>query len=188
MLWKQRGFCNIFATKIRKMNWEIFKQHLVENKNLRLQFEYEDGIWVDNSYHLTEIKQAQIVSVDCGGKMNTWNEVVLQLWEPENKEESQAMTVPKALSIIEQVEKSIDLHPKAIVKIEYGNDNFPTRQMLLEQFELSNDHLIVKLHADKTQCKAIDRGETCGTPKKRKVTLAGLPIADQNCDPGSGCC
>lgn len=170
------------------MNWENFKQQLLENKELRLQFEYEGGKWVDASYHLTEIKQAQIVSVDCGGKMNTWNEIILQLWEPENKESERAMEVSKALSIIELVEKSIDLHPKASVKVEYGNPDFQTRQMLPEQFELTDDHIIVKLHADITQCKAIDRGETCGTPVKQKVTLAGLPIADQNCDPGSGCC
>ncbi len=170
------------------MNWNEFKAQLINNPNLRLQFEYQSDSWVDASYHLTEIKQAQIVSVDCGGKMNAWTEVVLQLWEPEGKDVDSAMQVSKAMNIIDQVEKAIALHPQAVVKIEFGNHNFDTRQMHPGNIEIKDDNLIVKLVADKTQCKAIDRGETCAPPVKEKVGMVGLPIAGEACDPGSGCC
>ncbi len=170
------------------MNWNQFKTKLQENPNLRLQFEYQSDSWVDASYHLTEIKQAQIISVDCGGKMNAWTEVILQLWEPEGKDSDTAMEVSKALGIINQVESAVALHPQGHIKIEFGNHDFDTRQMLPGSFEIMDGNLIVKLAADKTQCKAIDRGETCGTPVKKKVNLAALPIAGEPCDPGSGCC
>ncbi|MFT5165504.1 MAG: hypothetical protein ACI8P3_000731 [Saprospiraceae bacterium] len=170
------------------MNWNQFKTQLQENPDLRLQFEYQADTWVDASYHLTEIKQAQIVSVDCGGKMNSWTEVVLQLWVPEGGGSESAMQVAKAMNIIDQVENALPIHPNGIVKIEFGDQNFETRQMLPASLEIMEGNLIIKLHADKTQCKAIDRGETCGTPEKKKVSLIGLPIAGEACDPGSGCC
>ncbi len=170
------------------MKWNDFKTQLQRNPEMRLQFEYQSDSWVDASYHLTEIKQAQIVSVDCGGKMNAWTEVILQLWEPDNKDSKTAMEVSKAMKIIDQVESAVALHPEGVVKIEFGNQSFEMRQMLPGSIEIANGNLVVKLAADKTQCKAMDRGETCGVPVKKKVSLVGLPIAGESCDPGSGCC
>jgi hypothetical protein len=95
------------------------------------------------------------------------------------------MKVSKALSIIDLVEKTLPLNPNSPVKIEFGNDSFDTRQMHPQDFEIKNDEIIVKLTADKTQCKAIDRGQTCGTPKV-KVKLAELETSC--CTPESGCC
>ncbi len=68
------------------MTWGDFKNILQQNSDLHLQFQYEEGKFVDSSYHITEIKQAPIVSVDCGGVMNSWTEVIVQLWEPSEKE------------------------------------------------------------------------------------------------------
>ena len=170
------------------MNWSQFKIQLEQNPDLRLQFEYQADQWVDASYHLTEIKQAQIVSVDCGGKMNSWTEVILQLWVPEGEGSETAMEVSKAMKIINEVESSLPIHPNGLVKVEFGDKNFETRQMIPGNLEVVDGNFIVKLHSDKTQCKAIDRGETCGPVQKKKVNLIGLPIAGEACDPGSGCC
>ena len=86
-----------------------------------------------------------------------------------------SMPVSKALSIIDLVERTLPMNPNSLVKIEFGNDQFETRQMLPQDFEIINDEFIVKLTADKTQCKAIGRGETCGTPKpKVKVKIADI--------------
>lgn len=173
------------------MNWQSFREKLLANAELRLQFEYAAGKWVDAAYHITEIKQAQITSVDCGGKVNEWTEVILQLWEPQGKQTDQAMEVEKALSIIKVVEKSLVLNPEGIVKIEFGNSQFDTRQMYPAEFLVSGENLIVVLNPDKTQCKAIGRGESCGDDKsgaKPKIQLATLGKQDNCCTPGSGCC
>ncbi|RZK99557.1 MAG: hypothetical protein EOO89_31030, partial [Pedobacter sp.] len=58
-------------------NWQTFKATLEQHPDLTLQFQYAENKWVDASYHITEIKQAPIVSVDCGGKMNTWTEIIV---------------------------------------------------------------------------------------------------------------
>jgi hypothetical protein len=181
--------------------WDAFKSKLQEHTALTLQFQYAPGKFVDASYHITEIKQAPIVSVDCGGVMNSWTEVIVQLWEPSVKETERAMPVSKALSIIALVEKSLPLNPLALVKIEFGNSQFDTRQMYPGEFIVDGDNLVINLSPDVTQCKAIDRGGSCGTTAageecctpeatvaKPKIALINLAQDAQVCTPGSGCC
>lgn len=187
-------------------NWQTFKEKLEQNPELHLQFQYAENKWVDASYHITEIKQAPIVSVDCGGVMNTWTEVIVQLWEPAIKDEERAMLVSKALSIVNLVEKLLPLHPYGIVKIEFGNSEYDTRQMYPSDFIIDGKNLIVNLSPDATQCKAIGRGGSCGTitsgeecctetpavePSKTefpKIQLFNQGDEGQSCAPGSGCC
>lgn len=184
--------------------WQVFKATLEQNPDLTLQFQYADGKWVDASYHITEIKQAPIVSVDCGGKMNTWTEIIVQLWEPAVQDSERAMKVSKALSIVKLVEKTLPLNPLGTVKIEFGNSQFDTRQMYPGEFLIQNGDLIVNLIPDFTQCKAIGRGGSCGTldaveeccvpsvrneeVKKPKLQMVNSGGTGQTCEPGSGCC
>lgn len=181
------------------MNWGDFKATLLANPNLDLQFQYATDKWVDAAYHITEIKQAPIVSVDCGGVMNTWTEVILQLWEPTDQKQLRSMKVKKALEIINLVEKSLPLNPLATVKIEFGNSEFDTRQMFPNLLINDGENFIVDLRADATQCKAINRGGSCGTTDsgeeccaptsavKPKIEMRNLVTAN-SCAPGSGCC
>lgn len=181
------------------MNWGNFKAQLAANADATLQFQYAEDKWVDASYHITEIKQAPITSVDCGGVMNAWTEIIVQLWEPAAGGSERAMKVGKALSIIALVEKSLPLNPAGILKIEFGNSEFDTRQLFPGNLTLEGENLIVNLIPDATQCKAIGRGGNCGTndqedacctpveeeEKQRKmVNLTTVQL----CTPGSGCC
>ena len=182
------------------LNWKTFKAALIQNPGLYLQFQYAENKWVDAAYHITEIKLAPITSVDCGGVMNSWTEVIVQLWEPGGGQTERAMKVKKALSIIEVVEKSLPLDPEAIVKIEFGNSQFDTRQMFPGEIINEGENLIIDLRPDFTQCKAINRGGSCGTratgeecctpaAEKPKVELKNLAVtAEACCTPGAGCC
>ncbi|KIO75428.1 hypothetical protein TH53_20880 [Pedobacter lusitanus] len=182
-------------------SWNDFKTALQQHPELTLQFQYAAENWVDASYHITEIKQAPIVSVDCGGVMNSWTEIIVQLWEPEVKDSERAMQVHKALSIINLVEKSLPLNPLGIVKIEFGNSAYDTRQMYPGSITVAGENLIVDLNPDFTQCKAIGRGGSCGTTDtgeeccapevkngKPKIQLYNLTGDGQSCTPDSGCC
>lgn len=189
---------------LNPVNWQNFKNTLLENPDKALQFQYAEGQYVDASYHITEIKQAPIVSVDCGGVMNSWTEIIVQLWEPSVAETDRAMKVSKALSIISLVEKSLPLNPLAIVKIEFGNSRFDTRQMYPSEFIAEEHSFTIHLAADFTQCKAITRGQSCGTtpageacctPSDKSVmqpklvqTLEMAGTGNAVCTPGGGCC
>jgi len=179
------------------INWKTFKETLEQHPDLTLQFQYAENKWVNASYHITEIKQAPIVSVDCGGVMNSWTEIIIQLWEPQGEDQDRAMNVSKALSIINLVERTLPLNPIGTVKIEFGNSQFHTRQMFPNTFLISEGNLIVDLRPDAVQCKAIERGGSCGTtatgeeccaPEKPKVELKNLAVSGAICSPDSGCC
>lgn len=184
--------------KQEAMNWKTFKELLLANTSLDLQFQYGTDKWVDASYHITEIKQAPITSVDCGGVMNAWTEIIVQLWEPEIADSDRAMKVGKALSIVELVEKTLPLNPLGTVKIEFGNSEFDTRQMFPNEISVEGDNLIVNLHPDAVQCKAIQRGGSCGTTEsgdeccapaeQPKIQLLNIVASAETCTPGSGCC
>ncbi|WP_285009389.1 DUF6428 family protein [Pedobacter faecalis] len=167
------------------LTWEIFKAQLRSNKELDLQFQYAEDKRADPAYHITEIKQAPITSVDCGGMMNSWTEVIVQVWESGTEHQERSMKASKALSIIDLVEKSLPLHPQAIVKIEYGNADFDTRQMLPKSVVVEGQNLVVDLRPDTVQCKATDRGGNCGP--KPKIELKNLTL-NAECTPASGCC
>lgn len=180
------------------LNWQNFKEALLKHPDLNLQFQYAEDKWVDASYHITEIKQAPITSVDCGGVLNQWTEIIVQLWEPGEKQQERAMKVRKALSIVEVVEKKLRLEELAVVKIEFGNSQFDTRQMYPGNIKIDDENLIVDLQPDFTQCKAIGRGGSCGTDDKgadccepvakEKVEMKNLAVATNSCTPGGGCC
>ncbi|MCF2517752.1 DUF6428 family protein [Dyadobacter sp. CY351] len=179
------------------LTWGDFKNTLQQNPDLHLQFQYEEGKFVDSSYHITEIKQAPIVSVDCGGVMNSWTEVIVQLWEPSEKGVDRSMKVDKALKIVDLVEKSLPLNPNAIVKIEFGNSRFDTRQMYPGEFASDGETFTVNLVPDFTQCKALTRNQSCGTPSAEAYCCAPAPVKQElelvtsdgdSCKPGSGCC
>ena len=165
------------------MNWQSFKNQLVENPNLHLQFQYADGQMVKGGYHITEIKQAQITSVDCGGKMNAWTEIVVQVVETSGPETEAAMEVSKAMKIIHVVENQLALPGKAEVKIEFGNEQVPVQQMPLSSVEALENDLMVNMVPDATQCKAVGQGQSFGEPQKALVgTESGC------CTPGGSCC
>ena len=68
------------------MKTQEFLNVLKENENKALLFEYNEGQFVDTNYHITEVKNTVIHSVDCGGRADQWNETIIQLWEsPEEK-------------------------------------------------------------------------------------------------------
>ena len=186
---------------VETMNWQSFKNTLLQNPDLELQFQYTDGKLVDAAYHITEIKQAPITSVDCGGVMNAWTEVIVQLWVPDNEQQDRSMKVSKALSIVNIVEKMLPLNPNGIVKIEFGNSEFDTRQMFPNEISVQGDGLLVDLRPDAVQCKAQTRGGSCGTNdkgeecctpatevEKTKIQLVNLAAKADSCAPGSGCC
>ena len=111
------------------------------------------------------------------------------------------MKVSKALSIVNIVEKMLPLNPNGIVKIEFGNSEFDTRQMFPNNISVQGYGLLVDLRPDAVQCKAQTRGGSCGTNdkgeecctpatevEKTKIQLVNLAAKADSCAPGSGCC
>ncbi|TNJ44148.1 hypothetical protein KFZ70_03980 [Tamlana fucoidanivorans] len=163
------------------MKTQDFFEVLEAHKNKALLFEYAPKKLVGANYHITEVKHVGIDAVDCGAQMDSWNETVVQLWEsPSELNKTEFMGVYKALGIFKKVGtmKPYDLHSE--IKFEYGNSQFHTAQLFVNNFEIHGDRLIVKLAAEKTDCKA---KSTCGLPEEVEIVDASAC-----CSPESGCC
>lgn len=154
---------------------------LKDHQGKSLLFEYLPGSIVPANYHITEVKHVSIDSVDCGANSDSWKETVIQLWEsPSEAGKTEFMTVYKALSILKKVGRMKPYDLDSEVKIEYSNDNFHTAQLFVDDFEISDRNLTLKLAINKTDCKA---KETCGVPE-----TAVTSSQETCCAPGSDCC
>ena len=162
------------------MKTNEFLALLKNHSEKSLLFEYRPGQFVAPNYHITEIKNVTIDSVDCGAGTDFWKETVIQLWEsPEEKNTPEYMSAVKALGILDKVNGIKPMDGTTEIKFEYGNADFHTAQLFVNDHEIGKDHLTINLGVKKTDCKA---KETCGVI----VEIAGQQEAC--CSPESGCC
>ena len=162
------------------MKTSEFLTLLQEHKSKSLLFEYQPGIVVPANYHITEVKNISVDSVDCGAQTDSWNETIVQLWEsPEEIGKTEFMTSFKALAILNKVDKMRAMDRDAELKIEYSNPHFHTAQLFIDDYTWNKEKLLIKLAIEKTDCKA---KETCGVPIEATIQTHG------SCAPGNGCC
>lgn len=162
------------------MKTKEFLSLLEENTSKSLLFEYKEGHFVGANYHITEVKNITVDTVDCGGNTDFWKETIIQLWEsPKEKETREYMSAYKALSILDKVDKMKPMEKGAEVKFEYSNPNFHTAQLFVNDFSIESDKVIMKLGVEQTDCKA---KSTCGVPDEKVMQEEAC------CAPSSGCC
>jgi len=162
------------------MKTDEFLSLLEGNHNKSLLFEYKAGQFVAPNYHITEVKNITIDSVDCGAGTDFWKETIIQLWEsPQEKDTREYMSAKKALGILKKVDSIKSMEGNTEVKFEYCNADFHTAQLFVNDYEIRNDQLILNLNVEKTDCKAKD---TCGVSKEVNTKEEAC------CAPGGGCC
>lgn len=162
------------------MKTQEFLTLIAEHQDKSLLFEYLPNKFVGTNYHITEVKHITIDSVDCGAQTDAWKETIIQLWEsPLDILNTKHMSAYKALAILKKVGTMKPYTLDAEVKFEYSNSTFHTAQLFVNDYEIKDQNLILKLGVKKTECKA---SEVCGIVEeiKEKVTSC--------CTPESGCC
>ena len=156
------------------MNTQELLILLEEHPDKSLLFEYTRGSYVGANYHITEVKNTTIDSVDCGSGTDFWKETVIQLWEsPAEIGKRDFMTVRKALAILRKVDQMKPMDRAAELKFEYSNSSFHTAQLFVTGYQISDNQLIFNLSVDPTDCKA------------KTVAVAEEEAC---CAPESGCC
>lgn len=160
------------------MKTQEFFTILQENQDKSLLFEYTPNRLVGTNYHITEVKHTTIDSVDCGAKTDSWNETIIQLWEsPKDKGKQEYMNSNKALNILNFVGKMKPFNMDSEIKFEYSNNSFHTAQLFVNDFEIKENSLLIKLAVQKTACKAED---VCIVDEKEP--------AEACCEPVNDCC
>lgn len=162
------------------MKTNEFLNILKEHPSKELLFEFQPGQLVGANYHITEIKNTHIDSVDCGGRTDRWNETIVQLWEsPSEQYKTDYLSTSKATEILNRVHGLKPMDLEAEVKFEYGNARFHTAQLFVQEFRTLNTQLLIKLGVENTTCKARDLCDHGPTEQIEKVGA---------CVPNSGCC
>lgn len=156
-----------------------FIEVLHVNKGKALKFLYRQGAFVAPNYHLTEVKNVVFDTTDCGGKRNTWEETQFQLWEnPKEAGKVDYMTTDKILSILDKVDGINPLMKSTELKIEYGNKGFNTGVMPVEDIEIHQKEVIVKLFEEEARCKAND---VCGIVEEEAQAETACCTTDTCC-------
>lgn len=165
------------------MKTQEFLNILETHKDKSLLFEYAPNLLVGANYHITEVKHIHIDAVDCGSQTDSWKETIIQLWEsPSELGKTEFMSTFKALAILKKVGTMKSYVLDAEVKFEYSNATFHTAQLFVNDFEIRENNVIIKLAVEKTDCKA---KELCGVTEHVEETVTN---AQSSCAPGSGCC
>ena len=168
----------LLAQPKTSMYTQEFLHILKQYPDHRLTFEYGGGKSLRPDYHITEVKNVHIDATDCGGRSDSWQETVIQLWEsPEIEHHGPSITAGKAMAILDRVNSVQPLLLQSPLKFEYGNPDFHTSQMEVTGFSAEAGYLILSLGTEPTRCKARD---LCGTHTERATESA--------CDPKTGCC
>lgn len=158
------------------MKTQDFIQLLQANPEKELIFEYRSGQTVGANYHITEVMNVTIDSVDCGAGTDYWKETVIQLWEsPSEIGKKRYMTAEKALAILNRVNSIKPMDPLSPVKFEYGNRAFHTAQLPVGSYYTQGQQLIVRLREEPASCKGKNKAvhTSMGRAIKKTVVSAG---------------
>lgn len=139
-----------------------------------VEFQLEDGTFVPEHFHVTEVGEITKKFIDCGGVIRNEKVVNFQLWNADDYEHR--LKPGKLLNIIRLSENKLGIEDTEI-EVEYQSTTIGKYDL-----EFNGKHFILK--NKKTACLAED---ACGIPsEKPKVKLS--EIQSSSCTPNSGCC
>lgn len=139
-----------------------------------VEFQLENGTFVPEHFHVTEVGQVLKHFIDCGGVVRTEKNVNFQLWDADDYEHR--LKPAKLLHIIKLSEEKLGMED-AEIEVEYQGET-------IGKFDLDFNGTHFMLRNKQTACLAQD---ACGIPsEKKKITLSELN--NTCCIPDSNCC
>ncbi|MFY1048411.1 DUF6428 family protein [Chryseobacterium sp. GP-SGM7] len=157
------------------MNLNQIKEILQTLENV--EFQLENGTFVPEHFHVTEVGQITRNFIDCGGIIRKEKVVNLQLWNADDFEHR--LKPSKLLNIIKLSEEKLGIE-NAEIEVEYQTET-------IGKYDLEFNEKKFILKNKKTACLAED---ACGiSAEKPKIKLSELQSnSADSCSPGSGCC
>ena len=158
------------------MKLSEIKQHL-ENVEA-VNFQLEDGSYVPEHFHVTEVGIVDKHFIDCGGTVRREKVTNFQLWNANDTEHR--LKPKKLLDIIALSEKVLGMEDYEI-EVEYQSHT-------IGKYDLDFNGKDFILVSKQTDCLA---KENCGVPAdKEKVSLSmlGKEKTEACCTPGGKCC
>lgn len=138
-------------------------------------FEFENGSFVPDHFHVTEVGIVTKHFIDCGGTIRFEKVVNFQLWNATDFDHRLKPT--KLLNIITLSEEKLGIEDFEI-EVEYQSDTIGKYNL---DFNGKNFVLISK----QTACLASDH---CGIPQEKLKVNSTDNYQKKSCQPGGGCC
>jgi len=137
-----------------------FMQVLDESPAANLTFHVPEGRTVPSGYHITEIMNVQIDSVDCGGRSDSYTRQVAQLWNGSGAGEM--LTTGKVRRIFQRVDSVRPLLSDSELFFEWGDDRTQTATWAIERVHLAERSVEVHLAVTLPTCKpALESSSAC---------------------------
>lgn len=142
-----------------------------------VEFQLENGTFVPEHFHVTEVGIISKSFIDCGGTIRNEKTVSFQLWNADDFEHR--LKPNKLLNIIRLSEDKLGIEDFEI-EVEYQNET-------IGKYDLDFNGQTFVLKNKTTACLAQDN---CGIPpqQKQKINLSELKTESSCCTPDSGCC
>jgi hypothetical protein len=135
-----------------------------------VEFQLENGTFVPEHFHVTEVGMIIKHFIDCGGTIRTEKVVNFQLWNANDFEHR--LKPNKLLNIIKLSEEKLGIEDLEI-EVEYQSET-------IGKYDLGFDGKIFVLKSKATACLAEDK---CGIPQSIEKSNS-----TSCCTPNSGCC
>lgn len=140
-----------------------------------VKFQLENGTFVPDHFHVTEVGQITKNFIDCGGVTRNEKVVNFQLWNADDYEHR--LKPGKLLHIIELSESRLGIED-AEIEVEYQSNT-------IGKYDLDFHGETFILRSKTTACLAPD---ACGIPVRNEKTDASESQNVSCCTPDSGCC
>ncbi|WP_427872376.1 DUF6428 family protein [Flavobacterium sp. MMS24-S5] len=142
-----------------------------------VEFQLENGTFVPEHFHVTEVGVVTKHFIDCGGVIRNEKAVNFQLWDANDFEHR--LKPNKLLNIIQLSEDKLNIEDLEI-EVEYQSNT-------IGKYDLEFNGKTFVLKNKTTACLAQD---ACGIPaEKQKINLTQLTNDNASCcTPNSGCC
>lgn len=155
------------------MKLSEIKNHLATAE--AVNFKLQDGTYVPEHFHVTEVGVVAKNFIDCGGNVRRENTANFQLWNADDHEHR--LKPKKLLNIIALSERVLGMEDSEI-EVEY-------QQGTVGKYGLDFDGKDFILIAKQTACLATD---ACGVPEPKSAFTIINNAEGASCTPGGNCC
>lgn len=157
----------------------IVLEALAPHEEKALVIDYGDGRQVRPGYHITEVKAASFVTLDCGNNTDAWQETILQVEDIPPPEGRSFMRVGKFRSILAQVNRKVRLSSDARLTLEIGRPDEAMRVYDVAAVDIVDDSAVLRLGERPAICK----------PRHRAAQgEASACCSPASANTGSACC
>ena len=126
---------------------------------------------IGSGYHVTEFKLSRVTGIDCGGRVDEWQEAAVQLLDGSG---GKHMAVGKFAGILQHSVTRVEGLGTAPVHVEFSPGNKGLRTYQLNEPQIKDSQVVIQLNAAGAVCKpALEAGLSCINPVKIDSAASG---------------